>query len=555
MIRNARRCVFALLLAASAAALPCSGVGSHSAQAQEAISPRQIANVPPPMGWSSWNSLAENVNFNTIKAQADGLAALNASIRSGAKYKYLNIDEGWWTSGLRDGNGDFIINVAADGKTATNQWPGGMKAIADYIHDKGLKAGIYIDAGPQGCGKRTDGTHFVGSDFAHYNHDFLQFARWGYDFVKVDFCGGRQADYDPLQAYMAVSQAIELAYAQTGQLLTFSICDWGTIGKSGTPDADEGPWDWGAGVGTMWRTTGDIYGPHSGAPKFAKVMRNFLGNYHPEGQHTGYYNDPDMMVAGMGMTPLQDQAHVSLWAIAGAPMILGNDLSKPLSEDTIRLLTNPDVIAIDQDRLGLQGIKVAESGQQQVWAKLLAGKGQRGVVLFNNSDTAVPMTFMWQQIGLDPRRQATVRDVWGHKDLGTFVTSYTAPSVPAGGAVMLRVSGYEPRAKFVQPDKQAENLGTAAFSGVQSHTDGGYVEISYVNPARNTLRATFVTNDGHPTRLALPPTGTNGRPGVVIAFADLKPGSNTFKISASDGAHSGLKLDSIAIVPGPVRSQ
>jgi alpha-galactosidase len=565
MIWNTGKYAFALLLAGSISALPCSGIGSGSAQAQEAASSQRAANVPPPMGWSSWNSLAENVNFNTIKAEADGLAALNASIKRGAKYTYLNIDEGWWTSGLRDTKGDFIINVAADGKTGTNQWPGGMKVIADYIHGKGLKAGIYIDAGPQGCGKRTDGTHFVGSDFAHYNHDFLQFAQWGYDFVKVDFCGGRQAGYDPLQAYQAVSRAIQRAYEQTGQLLTFSICDWGTIGKNGA-DAGEGPWDWGAGVGRMWRTTGDIYGPNSGAPKFARVVRNFVGNYHPEGQHTGYYNDPDMMVAGMGMTPVQDQAHVSLWAIAGAPMILGNDLSKPLSDDTVRLLTNPEVIAVDQDPLGLQGVKVAESGQLQVWAKLLEGSGQRAVLLFNNSDANAPMTFTLQQIGLEPGQQATVRDLWRHKDLGTSAASYTVPSVPAGGAVLLRVSGHEPRIGFIQPtgpgsctkcvqNGRAKNLSTVTFSGIQAHTDGGYVEISYINPTRKALQATLVTNDGRPTTLAFPPSETNGRPGMAIAFVDLKAGSNAFKIAPVDGAGSDLKLRSIAIIPAPVRLQ
>ncbi|WP_257128035.1 alpha-galactosidase [Burkholderia sp. MSMB1835] len=527
---------------------------------------KQIAVNPPPMGWSSWNSLAEDVSFDTIKAQADGLAKLNERIASGNKYQYVNIDEGWWTSRKRDANGNFIINVDMNGNP-TNQWPGGMKAMADYIHGKGLKAGIYIDSGPQGCGS-TNGVHFVGSDYAHYDHDFLQFAQWGYDFVKVDWCGGSAAGYDPQQAYTAISQAIQKAYAATGKLLVLNMCDWGTLGKSGYPDAGLGPWAWGAGIATSWRTTGDIYGPGSGVPKFGSVLGNFNGNYHPEGQHTGYYNDPDMMVAGMGMTAANDLAHVNLWAIAGAPMILGNDLSKPLSSDSVTLLTNPELIAIDQDALGLQGLKVADANGQQIWAKLLAGSGRRAVLLLNNGATASPMTVTWKQLGLAAGTRATVRDVWAHKNLGTAADAYTVASVPAGGTVMLVLRGKDAPSSTFLPStlsggaayahciacasgRKVTGLGTVTFSNVASSTVGGFVQIAYLNAGPETAKAQLGVNGGNPTTVAFPPAGKSV--GTVTVYVGLKSGLNTLTLSSLDGATPAPEIASVAVVAGPVK--
>ncbi|MEM5382814.1 alpha-galactosidase [Paraburkholderia phymatum] len=508
------------------------------------------------MGWSSWNSLGEGVNHDVIKAQTDGLAALNARIASGHRYKYVNIDEGWWLSGQRDASGNFIVDTA--------QWPGGMQAIARYIHDKGLKAGIYIDAGPRGCGKRADGTHFVGSDPAHYDHDFLQFAQWGFDFIKVDFCGGAAKGYDPEKTYRSIAQSIKRAYAQTSHLLTLSLCDWGTIPTDTSfPDYNEGPWAWGAGVGAMWRTTRDI------TPDFDSVIYNLAGNLHPAGQHTGFYNDPDMMVAGMRMSALHDQAHISLWAISGAPMILGNDLAKPLSPDTARLLTNPEVLAIDQDALGLQGLLVAQSGRLQVWAKLLAGTGQRAVVLFNNSAKAAPMTVTWDSLGLVPSSQATVRDVWARKDLGRFATSYTAPGVPAGGVVMLTISGTDPAPVMWQPGPLAggavsarcptcasgmkvTGLGTVNFSGMASDARGGFIEIGYVNDSARTVFAHLTMNGQRPTMLAFPPTRGDASMGAITVYVPFQAGRNALALSNADPSTPAPDIGYVATVSGPV---
>jgi len=516
----------------------------------------QIPVPPPPMGWSSWNSLGEGVNHDVIEAQADGLAVLNARIASGHRYEYVNIDEGWWRSGQRDASGNFIVDTA--------QWPGGMQAIARYIHGKGLKAGIYIDAGPQGCGKRADGTHFVGSDPAHYDHDFLQFAQWGFDFVKVDFCGGAAKGYDPEKTYRSIAQSITRAHSQTGHRLAFSLCDWGTIPTDKSfPDYNEGPWAWGAGVGTMWRTTRDI------TPDFDSVIYNLAGNYHPEGQHTGYYNDPDMMVAGMRMSALHDRAHISLWAISGAPMILGNDLAKPLSADTARLLTNPEVLAIDQDALGLQGLLVAQSGRLQVWAKLLAGTGQRAVVLFNNSAKAAPMTVTWDSLGLAASSQATVRDVWAQKDLGRFATSYTAPGVPAGGVVMLAISGADPapvmwqlgslaggavyaRCPTCASGKMITRLGTVNFSGMASDARGGFIEIGYFNDSARTVFAHLTMNGQRPTMLAFPPTRSDASMGAITVYVPFQAGPNTLVLSTADPSTPAPDIGYVATVSGPV---
>ncbi|MDR5781325.1 alpha-galactosidase [Caballeronia sp. LZ065] len=544
---------------------PSSGPGTSAALTSFPAQPmamQPVAVAPPPMGWSSWNSLGENVNYNAIKAAADGLASLNAKIPSGNKYQYVNIDEGWWTSGLRDSNGNFVINVASDGKTPNTQWPGGMQAMTDYIHSKGLKAGIYIDAGPTGCGQRDNGTPFIGSDYDHYNSDFLQFAQWGFDFVKVDFCGGSAAGYDPQDAYTKISSAIQAAFTKTGHRLYFSICDWGDTpsesevsnGKQvyppGNPyhDVGYGPWVWGAGVGNSWRTTDDILTGNT-APSFSMMVANLVGNYHPESQHTGSYNDPDMMIAGMGMPFSNDQAHVSLWAVSGAPMILGNNLSGPLSRATEGLLTNPDVISIDQDPLGLQGILVYAFGSTQIWAKLLTGSGRRAVVLFNQSSMALPMTVTWQQLGLNPSSPAQLQSVWSQQSLGTFTGSYTAPAVPAGGAVMLVVNGTDQAATMYTPSAQSGENGPVTFTNIQSGNRGGFIQLAYSNETEQPIVAQLATNSSPSTSVSLPPTGESG--GLITLFVPLTVGQNSISVQPGSSATKILSLNQVA---GPIDS-
>src|SRR6266496_4428420 len=252
--RRCGRVIVAVVLAVLA------GVVAEVEQPQPAAA---AVVTTPPMGWASWNTFAAKINYSVIKAQAD---ALVSSGLAAAGYTYVNIDEGWW-QGTRDAAGNITVDTA--------EWPGGMKAIADYIHSKGLKAGIYTDAGRDGEG------------------------------------------LDARSAYQSISDAIARATARTGRPMVLSVCNWGK----------QNPWDWAPGMSTMWRTSGDIifFGE---SPSMDRMLANFDAAQHPTAQSFGHYNDPDMLIAGMpGFTAAQNRTHLSLWAVSGAPLLAGNNLA------------------------------------------------------------------------------------------------------------------------------------------------------------------------------------------------------------------------------------
>jgi hypothetical protein len=394
------------------------------APAQPAVA-AVAAVTAPPMGWASWNTFAAKIDYNVIKAQAD---ALVSSGLAAAGYQYVNIDEGWW-QGTRDSAGNITVDQS--------EWPGGMKAIADYIHSKGLKAGIYTDAGRDGCGYYypTGRPPAPGSGSeGHYDQDFLQFSQWGFDFVKVDWCGGDAEGLDARTTYQAISDAIARATARTGRPMVLSVCNWGR----------QNPWDWAPGMSTMWRTSGDIiyYGE---SPSMDRVLTNFDSAAHPAAQSPGHYNDPDMLIAGMpGFTAAQNRTHMALWAVSGAPLLAGNNLTT-MSTQTRDVLANREVIAIDQDPLGRQGVRVAEdTAGRQVYSKVLSGGGKRAVVALNRTTSAANITVRFADLGLGDT--ATVRDVWSATDLGTRTTSVTV-SVPAREAALLTVTGTDGAAR------------------------------------------------------------------------------------------------------------
>jgi hypothetical protein len=373
----------------------------------------------PPMGWNSWNSFAGAINATVIKQQVDALVSTGMK---DAGYEYVNIDEGWW-KGPRDSSGNISVDTA--------QWPGGMQAIVDYIHGKGLKAGIYTDAGRNGCGYYYPTGHpaYPGTGAeGHYDQDFLQFSRWGFDYVKVDWCGGSAEGLNARDSYTAISDSIARATAQTGRPMVFSVCEWG----------GQQPWNWAPGVSNLWRTSGDIifWGER---PNMSRVLANFDSAQHASAQSPGHYNDPDMLVAGLtGFSDAQNRTHLSLWAIAGAPLLTGNKPSE-MSAATRATLTNREMIAVDQDALGRQGTKVAEDASGlQVYSKVLSGTGRRAVVLLNRTGSAANITVRWANLGLTG--SVAVRNVWTATDLGSFATSYTT-GVPAGEAVLLTVGG------------------------------------------------------------------------------------------------------------------
>ncbi|MFG2127308.1 ricin-type beta-trefoil lectin domain protein [Streptomyces sp. NPDC048751] len=464
--------------------------------AAQAATSRQIPVPTAPMGWASWNSFAAKIDYNVIKKQVDAFVAAGLPA---AGYKYINIDEGWW-QGTRDSAGNITVDQS--------EWPGGMSAIADYIHSKGLKAGIYTDAGKDGCGyyfpTGRPAAPGSGSE-GHYDQDMLQFSQWGFDFVKVDWCGGDAEKLDAATTYKSISDAVARATATTGRPLTLSLCNWGY----------QNTWNWAPGLGSMFRTSTDIifYG---NKPSMTNLLSNYDQGLHPTAQHTGYYNDPDMLMVGMdGFTAAQNRTHMNLWAISGAPLLAGNDLST-MTTETANILKNPEVVAVDQDPRGLQGVKVAEdTSGAQVYGKVLSGTGKRAVVLLNRTSSARDITVRWSDLGLT-NASATVRDLWARADVGSFGTSYTA-NVPAGGSVMLTVTGGTEASGSTY-------AGTSGFSGVVAGNTGlKVVDVAYTNTSSAARTATLKVNGQTATTVSFPPTGS--AQGTISLLVSLSKGS------------------------------
>ncbi len=357
----------------------------------------------PPMGWNSWNKFGCNVDEAMIRGQADAMAA---SGMKDAGYQYIVIDDCWQVS--RDENG-FIV---ADPK----RFPSGIKALADYVHSKGLKFGLYSDAGTKTCAGRP------GSRGYEYQ-DALQYARWGADYLKFDWCNtGTQ---EAVSSYSTMRNALQAS----GRPIVFSICEWGTAK----------PWLWGKGVGNLWRTTGDIWDKWDEKGKWQHGVMQILDQQVGLDAFAGpgHWNDPDMLEVGNGgMSATEYRAHFSLWALLAAPLMAGNDL-RNMTPETKAILMNKEVIAVDQDPLGREGRRAAKDGDYEVWVKELAG-GNHAVILLNRSTTPHEITVRWADLGYPEHIRASARDLWQHKDLGTFSGSYSA-TVPGHSVVMITV--------------------------------------------------------------------------------------------------------------------
>lgn len=464
--------------------------------------------------------------------QAKAMAA-NGMQKAG--YRYINIDEGWWL-GKRDAGGNIVVDADAWPALAPGDTAGDMANIVRFIHGLGLKAGIYTDAGKDGCSMYPDlGPKIFGAGSeGHYQQDFLQFAKWGFDYVKVDWCGGDKENLDPAVQYAEIARAIANAEKTTGRRLYFSICEWGK----------QSPWTWAPHVGgapaDIWRTSGDIVDPivASGKHKdrkaaFDKMLANFDQGIHPEAQHTGFYNDPDMMVIGMpGLTDVQNWVHMCLWAMSGAPLLVGADLTT-LTPTTLQILTKPDVVAIDQDPLGLQAIKVAEAAPGlQVWSKPLAKPGSRAVLLLNRTDAAGEITAQWKDLGL-AQAQARVKDLWTGEELPSY-GSYTV-KVPAQSAVLVRVQGAEAEATMYKPDRPGNHVLCKScdilFPHVVGHGPWARVQITYVNPDRAPRYAQVRVNEQAPAAVAFPSTGTVAGSVSVQVKLDRADGANVLTFS------------------------
>jgi alpha-galactosidase len=349
----------------------------------------------PPMGWNSWNHFAERVDQKAVESAAD--AMVSSGMRD-AGYIYINIDDTW--EGKRDERG-FIH---------TNEKFPDMKVLADYVHSKGLKLGIYSSPAAKTCAGY-EGT------LGHEEQDAQTYASWGIDYLKYDWCLNSGTKQEMLTAYTKMNEAIK----KTGRPIVLSLCEYGW----------NKVWEWGPSVGgNLWRTTGDITDEY-------RVMAEigFNQNGLEKFAGPGHWNDPDMLEVGNGgMNEDEYRTHMSLWAILAAPLIAGNDLSK-MTPYTLELLTNREVIALDQDPLGKQGYRVAQEGPFEVWMKPLAD-GSRAVGFFNRQRTTEQITVDFSSIGISG--DATVRDLWLKKDLGSFHGKFSA-YVPRHGVVLVRI--------------------------------------------------------------------------------------------------------------------
>lgn len=355
--------------------------------------------LTPPMGWNSWNKFGCSVSESTVKQEAD---AMVSNGMKAAGYQYINLDDCWEAS-ARDSNGNLVADAS--------RFPDGIKALADYVHADGLKLGIYNDAGTATC------SGFPGFE-GHEQQDANTYASWGIDYIKVDWCN--TSGLDPQTQYTKIANALQ----STGRPIVLSLCSWG----------NGNPWIWGASVANLWRTTSDI------SDNWNSMLTNFdASSAYASYAKPGGWNDPDMLEVGNGgMTTTEDQSHFSLWAISAAPLITGNDLAN-MSSATASILTNSEVIAVDQDPAGVQGTKVADNGSGlQVWAKKLQGSNTYAVVLLNRSASTANITVNWSTLGLSG--SASVRDLWAHVDQGSFSGSYTA-SVASHGVAMLKIVG------------------------------------------------------------------------------------------------------------------
>ena len=354
----------------------------------------------PPMGWNSWNKFARQVNDQVVREIADAVA------RNGmrdAGYVYINIDDTW--EGSRDSQGNIETN---------EKFPN-MRSLADYVHGKGLKLGIYSSPGPRTC------AGFEGS-YQHEEQDAKTYASWGIDYLKYDWCSASQVYESSSQpaAYTKMGQAL----LHSGRPIVFSLCQYG----------QENVGEWGAKAGgNLWRTTGDIRDTW-------QSMSNIGFDQQPGREKfagPGHWNDPDMLEIGNGgMNDTEYRTHMSLWSLLAAPLLAGNDL-RSVPPDVLEILTNKEVIAIDQDPMGAQAKRVFKEGDLEVWSRPLAD-GSHAVGLFNRGAETARVTAKWSDIGITGTK--TVRDLWAHADRGAGSDAFWS-DVPSHGVVLVKISG------------------------------------------------------------------------------------------------------------------
>jgi len=381
----------------------------------------------PIMGWASWNNYRVNISEDIIKSQAD------AMVTSGLKdvgYTYINIDDGFF--GGRDKNG----NVLAHKK----RFPNGMKSLASYIKSKGLKAGIYSDAGINTCASYWD-KDTIGVGMGLYGHDKqdlnLYLKEWNYDFIKIDWCGGDWLGLDEQSRYTEIGNIIKSIKPNA----IYNICRWKFPGK------------WVSQIADSWRISGDIDNNFESILNIIDLNAD-LWMYSSKGQ----YNDMDMLQIGRGMTYEEDKAHFSMWCLMHSPLLLGNDLTQ-MSEKTIKIITNEEIIALNQSSFVYQARRIIDYGELEVWAKPLIStvSGHVAVGLLNRSNTMDTISFNLNSIGIDASKGYLTKDLWTKKEYSRSIKEQIKMEVPSHGIVVLKIEG-EPLPFNVFQFKDKKNI-------------------------------------------------------------------------------------------------
>jgi alpha-galactosidase len=383
-------------------------------------STRGVLAATPYMGWDTYFALGGRYSESTVLTQASELKSLGLEQRG---YRYVWLDAGWW-HGTRNSAGEITVSPS--------QWPHGLAWLTRTLHAAGFLVGLYTDAGPNGCGGAGQGS------YGHYQQDVDTFAAWGFDAVKVDFCGGAEYHLNPAVAYSEFHAAIEANSSHRPMLL--SICNFLQPEQygEGRPVLDESAfasYSFGPSVGNSWRTDTDVGLP--GNVPFADVLRNLDADAAaPQAAGPGHWNDPDYLAPGQGMSAAQFHSQLSMWAMLAAPLMISDDLTK-ISPASLQAVQNTEVIAIDQDPGGVQGTLLSSAGSGQVWVKPLID-GQRAVALLNRGSITTNIQTSASAVGLPPASSYALRNVWTHTTSST--SGSIVAEVPGDSTVLLRAS-------------------------------------------------------------------------------------------------------------------
>jgi alpha-galactosidase len=388
--------------------------------ATPSISAASVLAATPYMGWDTYFALGGRYSEATVLREASELKSLGLERRG---YRYVWLDVGWW-HGTRAANGEITVSPA--------QWPHGLAWLTRALHAAGFRVGLYTDAGPNGCGGAGQGS------YGHYQQDVDTFAAWGFDAVKVDFCGGTEYHLNPAAAYSAFHEAIEANSGHRPMLL--SICNFQEPEQygEGAPPLDESAFSsytFGPTVGNSWRTDTDVGYP--GNVPFTDVLRNLDADAAaPQAAGPGHWNDPDYLAPGQGMSAAQFRSQFSMWAMLASPLMISDDLTK-ISSASLAAVQNTEVIAVDQDPAGVQATLLSSAGNGEVWVKPLVD-GSRAVALLNRGSSAIRIETSASAIGLPSVPSYTLRNLWTH-DV-SYTGGLISAEVPPYSTVMLRAA-------------------------------------------------------------------------------------------------------------------